>query len=975
MDREIIRVVGAREHNLKGIDLVVPRETLTVFTGVSGSGKSSLAFDTIFQEGQRRFLQSLSSYARQFLGSMEKPAVDSIEGLSPAISIDQKRRGRNPRSTVGTVTEIHDHLRLLFARLGTPHCPDCGHPIQARSPAEIATRLLAAGPGQRVLVLAPVIQDRKGEYRKEFKGWLADGYLRARVDGELVRLEQPPELDRYVRHTIELVLDRLVLAADGRNRLVEAVERAVGLTGGLVAFLRDTGEEEVHELHATAKACPGCGFSLPELEPRLFSFNSPHGACPSCEGIGLRHRPAPARIIPDPSRPLVGGAIACLTAEGKMPFVSFDLADIAAVARGAGQDPATPWRRLPASLRRLILEGSDGRLVPHRYAVPGDEAAGEVLLPCRGVLPALTLAWGWTRASFLERWFDIGPCPDCDGTRLKREARAVKLGGRDLGQVGDLTVEELARWVEALPLAPGLEQAVGGPLVREVLARAGFLQELGLGYLTLGRGAATLAGGEFQRIRLARQLGSHLQGVLYVLDEPSIGLHPQDNQRLIRTLEKLRDDGNTVLVVEHDEETLRAADHLVELGPDAGERGGWLVAQGTPRQVAAADTHSGRLLAGREIIPLPAARRPPDKGWLTLRNARQHNLQGIDVAIPLGVLTVVTGVSGSGKSTLVDLTLRRALAQRFHGAEDPPGLHDGIDGLEQLDKVIEIDQDPIGRTPRSNPATYVKLFDGIRDLFADLPEARARGYQKGRFSFNVKGGRCEECQGAGVKEIELQLLAPVAVPCEVCEGRRFNAETLQIRYRGKTITDVLEMTVEEARGFFGHHPGLARTLDTLLAVGLGYLRLGQPSTTLSGGEAQRVKLAAELRRPATGRTLYLLDEPTTGLHAHDVQLLLTALQQLVDAGNTVLVVEHDLDVIKVADHLIDLGPGGGAAGGRIVAQGTPEEVAADPTSLTGQALAAALRQARATPPPAAAARVAEAAVPYAAKAARVAAAV
>ncbi|MBM4318537.1 MAG: excinuclease ABC subunit A, partial [Deltaproteobacteria bacterium] len=920
---------------------------------------------------------------RQFLGQVEKPQVELLEGLSPAVSIDQKGRGRNPRSTVGTITEVHDHLRLLFARLGTPHCPTCGHPIAARSPTEIAERLLLDAQGQRVLVMAPVVQDRKGEYRKELKSWLADGYLRARLDGRLVRLEEAPELDRYVRHTIELVLDRLVVGKEARARLLEAIERAVALSGGTVSFLRlpadaqtsgdgrveggddgdgaegqgrggngraaagsypgpkRTEDGSLYEVQATSKACPGCGFSLPELEPRLFSFNSPHGACPTCDGIGTRHIPSAVRVVPDPSLSLAGGALACLTAEGKVPFVALDQEDIAALARAGGVCLDTPWQELPPAFGHLLLHGSDGRPVLHRYLLQlpgGEQLERETRRAFMGVLPALAQAYAWTRASFLERWMDFSVCPACNGSRLKPEARAVRFAGRELGSLTSLTVVELLQWLGGVKLAAGVEEAVGAPLLREIRSRLGFLGELGLSYLTLDRSSSTLAGGEFQRIRLARQLGSRLQGVLYVLDEPSIGLHPRDNHRLIGTLEKLRDAGNTVLVVEHDEETLRSADHLVELGPGAGEQGGLVVAQGPPAAVARADTHSGRFLSGREVIPVPAERRPPASQQLVLRRARQHNLKGIDICIPLGRLVVVTGVSGSGKSTLVDLTLRRALAQRFHRATQQPGLHDGIDGVELLDKVIEIDQSPIGRTPRSNPATYTKVFDTIRDLFAALPEARARGWRKGRFSFNVAGGRCEECQGAGVKEVQMQLLSPVSVPCAACEGKRFNPETLEIRYRDRSITDVLEMTIEEARRFFSAIPAIARTLATLAEIGLGYLRLGQPSTTLSGGEAQRVKLAAELRRPATGRTLYILDEPTTGLHAHDVRLLLDALQRLVDGGNSVLVVEHNLEVIKVADHVIDLGPEGGEAGGELVAAGTPEEVAACPESRTGLAL-------------------------------------
>ena len=954
MGEQRIRVRGASEHNLQGVDVELPREALVVFTGVSGSGKSSLAFDTIFKEGQRRFLQSLSAYARQFLGQLEKPRVESIDGLSPAVCIDQRGRSRNPRSTVGTITEIYDHLRLLFARLGQPRCPSCDLDIEALSAPQIVDRLLLRAEGQRVQVLAPVVLDRKGEYRKELAEWQAAGFVRARIDGQLCRLEETPALDRYVRHTLELVVDRVVATPHRRRRLLEAVERAVGLAEGRVSFLRWPAEgepgtpgdgEPVHELQATAHACPGCGFSLPELEPRLFSFNSSHGACPVCDGVGRSFTPSERRVMPDPTRALPSGGLACLTAEGKVPFAPLGLRDFAALYAGAGVPLTTPLGELPAGLREVLLRGSGRAPVPQLRRIGGEDRL--VQRPFLGVLPALALAASGPAASFVERWMDSQVCTGCGGSRLKPAARAVRFAGVGLGELTQGTVDELGAWLGRVELEGAAQQAIGGPVLREIASRLSFLERLGLGYLNLDRGSGTLSGGEFQRIRLARQLGSRLQGVLYVLDEPSIGLHPRDNRRLVGTLRELRDAGNTVLVVEHDEDTLRAADQLVELGPEAGERGGYLVAQGSPEEVARADTHGGRFLSGRDLVPLPEQRRGAAEAHLVVRGATGHNLKGVDVAIPLARLVAVTGVSGSGKSTLVDLTLRRALAQRFHRAAQPPAPHAGVDGWEALDKVVEIDQSPIGRTPRSNPATYTKVFDLIRELFAGLPLSRARGYTKSRFSFNVPGGRCGECDGAGVRQVEMQFLAPVAVPCAVCEGRRFNPETLQVRYRACTINDVLEMSVTQALEFFGAIPKVQRILSVLCEVGLGYLRLGQRSTTLSGGEAQRVKLASELRRPATGRTLYVLDEPTTGLHAHDVRVLLAALQRLVDAGNTVLVVEHNLEVVKVADHVIDLGPEGGAGGGRVVVAGTPEQVVACPASHTGRALGPVLERTRA----------------------------
>ncbi len=959
MGKELIRVWGAREHNLRGVDLEVPRESLVVFTGVSGSGKSSLAYDTIFKEGQRLFLQSLSAYARQFLGQLERPRVDGIEGLGPAISIDQRGRGRNPRSTVGTITELFDHLRLLFARLGEPHCPRCRVPIESLAPGEIAERLMVRAQGERVVILAPMVRERKGEYRKELADWLAQGFVRARIDGEIVRLEDAPELDRYVIHTIELVVDRVLVDRSRKVRIRDSIERALALTGGTVGFLRSPGGGErstlpgaqllpggeVYERQSTARACPVCGFSLPEIEPRLFSFNAPQGACPTCHGLGYRRHPVPERVVTAPDLPLPG-AIGCLTDEGKVPFVKLGMPEIEAVARVLGVDVSRPWRELPGEFKELVLHGSGSRTFELEYTFRrrGRRYRRKRSMPFRGILPALALAYSWTSARFLERCMETTVCPDCQGTRLRPEARAVTFGGHHLGELASMSLERLLGWAEGVELGVGEEAAVGGPLMKEIRSRLRLLVELGLGYLTLDRSAGSLSGGEYQRIKLARQLGSRLQGVLYVLDEPTVGLHPRDNQRLVRTLGELRDLGNTVLVVEHDEDTMRAADLVVELGPDAGRLGGRVVALGSPDQVAAQDTHTGRFLAGRERIPVPERRRIPT-GELVIRGARANNLEGIDVHVPLGVLVAVTGVSGSGKSSLVDLTLKRALTAHFHKhARLEPGPHDRIDGLGLIDKVIEIDQDPIGRTPRSNPGTYTKVFDHIRELFASLPESRARGFSKGRFSFNVPGGRCEECKGAGVKLVEMQLLAPVLVTCEVCEGRRFNRETLEITYKGLDISQVLDLTIDRAREVFAAIPKISATLDVLSSVGLGYVKLGQPSPTLSGGEAQRMKLASELRRPATGRTLYILDEPTTGLHAADVAMLLEALQRLVDEGNTVLVVEHNMELVKAADHVIELGPGGGEAGGRVIATGTPEDLASNASTPTGEALARVLTE-------------------------------
>jgi len=932
-DGSRIVVRGAREHNLKGVDLDMPRDSLIVFTGLSGSGKSSLAFDTLFKEGQRRFMESLSPYARQFLGQLEKPQVDHIEGLSPTISIDQKTINRNPRSTVGTITEVYDHLRLLYARLGIPHCPKCGREVASQTPEQICHSLyLEAFDGQpeptgdqpprRGMILSPIIQERKGEYRKELDELLQEGWLRARIDGEVKDLREPIALERYVKHTIEVVIDRVTFNQENRSRVVEAIEKALEKSGGVVTALI----EDRYLRFATERACPTCRISIPEMEPRLFSFNSAEGMCPTCEGLGETAAFVPELLVPDPSLSIKSGALACLTKEGRVPFSSIGMTELVEHAERLGGRATEAWDELPELAKEILLEGGEYYLVPDGVQLSAPRSGPSQRFKFTGVIPALQTAWKYTKADFLEVFRTHDDCPTCHGTRLNPVANAVTFRTHRITEMTHWSVEQAHRFFSTI-VPSAREDLIGREIFKEIIARIYFLREVGLSYLSLDRAATTLSGGEAQRIRLASQVGSGLQGVLYVLDEPSIGLHPRDNRKLLNTLVKLRDLGNTVLVVEHDKETMEAADFLVDVGPGAGREGGQVMAQGTIPQVLAGNSLTSRYLRGLEEIPLPEKRRKGNGLFLTVRGARQNNLKNIDVSFPLGTFIAVTGVSGSGKSTLVTDILQKALAMKLHRAEQEPGEHDGIDGIEHLDKVIEIDQAPIGRTPRSNPATYTKLFDDIRTLFAEMPEAKLRGYAKGRFSFNVAGGRCEACQGAGVKEIEMQFLANVEIPCEVCAGKRFNHETLSVKYRGKSINDVLEMTITEAREFFQKQPKLRKILDTMVEVGLGYVTLGQPSTTLSGGEAQRVKLATELHRPATGRTLYILDEPTTGLHMADVRRLLHALQRLVDAGNSVLVIEHSLDVIKVADYVIDLGPDGGEGGGLLLAHGTPEEVA------------------------------------------------
>jgi excinuclease ABC subunit A len=943
-----IEVVGANEHNLRNVSVSLPRDALTVFTGVSGSGKSSLAFDTLFKEGQRRFLESLSPYARQFLGQMEKPKVEHVEGLSPTVSIDQKTVNRNPRSTVGTITELYDHYRLLFARLGTPYCPHCQVPIASLGPDQIADRLLAEfstpemGPqdGPATVVYAPMVRERKGEYRKELEDWRQAGYVRARIDGQLRRLDEDITLARYKKHTLELVMDRFRLNPANRGRLAEALEKALTMAKGQVAL--DVGDER--RAFSGNRTCAKCGqVTLPELEPRLFSFNDPQGMCPTCNGLGMLHQFSEDKLT-DPEKSLAQGAFRFFTQNGNVMFTDIDLDYVLALAKALKVPAHTPWGRLPREQRRLLLHGNVDTEMrirnvfrnPYLLLEPAQE---EGLWP--GFARILEFVGRFVGSAF-DKFRDSSVCPDCDGKRLNAVARAVRFRGRTIDALAGETVEEALAFFNGLRLSP-TEQAVGKDIFREIRARLGFLNDVGVGYISLDRSAPSLSGGEAQRIRLASQVGSGLQGVLYVLDEPSIGLHQTDNRKLIATLRRLRDVGNTVLVVEHDEETIFSADHVVDLGPGAGSRGGRLLAQGAVADlIAVPESVTGAYLGGNRTIAVPSRRRQA-KQHLRIAGIRRHNLENLAVEIPLGVFVAVTGVSGSGKSTLVHEVLKPALQARLNGEEEPAGYYRKIVGLEHLDKVIEIDQSPIGRTPRSNPATYTKLFDVVRELFTQVPEARIRGYKPGRFSFNVKGGRCEACEGAGVRTIEMQFLSNVEVECEECRGRRFNEETLQIQYKGKTIRDVLDMTVDEAHAFFAHVPQAARILETLQAVGLGYLHIGQPSTTLSGGEAQRVKLASELRKRATGRTLYLLDEPTTGLHFQDIQNLLHCLNALVDQGNSVLVIEHNLDVIKVADWILDLGPGGGKHGGKLVAAGTPEQVAEHSGSLTGQVLRGVLR--------------------------------
>jgi excinuclease ABC subunit A len=932
-----IVISGAREHNLKDISLTLPRDALVVLTGLSGSGKSSLAFDTIYAEGQRRYVESLSAYARQFLGQMDKPDVDSIEGLSPAISIDQKTTSRNPRSTVGTVTEIYDYLRLLWARIGTPHCPECGALIQGQSADQIIDQVMELEEGTRFMVLAPVVRGRKGEYGKLLEELRAEGYTRVKVDGELRMLEEEIVLDKKFKHDIAVVVDRLVMRPEVRKRLADSVETAVGLAAGIVEVETVGGDTPEVRTFSERFACLSCGTSMPELEPRIFSFNSPHGACERCTGLGSQMEIDPELVVPDPSLSIAEGALAPWAGSSSAYYEQV----ITAIADKYGVDLETPWFELDGDAQDLYLFGTNGDRIQvtyrNRYGRRRSYAT-----QFEGIVPNLERRYRETESELqrekIEEYMSMVPCPVCKGARLRPESRAVLVGGLGIHEFSALSVHRARAWLREVELTEQ-QRRIARLILREIDERLRFLDDVGIGYLSMERAAATLSGGEAQRIRLATQIGSALVGVLYVLDEPSIGLHQRDNSKLIGTLERLRDLGNSVLVVEHDEQTMLVADHLVDLGPGAGEHGGHVIAQGTAEEVMRVpESLTGQFLSGERSIPLPEQRKAPT-GYVDILGATQNNLRKIDVKIPLGTLTCVTGVSGSGKSTLVNEVLFKSLANRLHRARTRPGSHRGVKGLEQLDKIIQVDQSPIGRTPRSNPATYTGLFDVIRDLFAKTQEARARGYKPGRFSFNVKGGRCEVCRGDGQIKIEMHFLPDIYVPCEQCHGKRYNKETLQVRFKGKTIADVLEMPVEEALAFFENIPKIRRRLETLNDVGLGYIRLGQPATTLSGGEAQRVKLATELSKIATGRTLYILDEPTTGLHFADVERLLEVLHRLVDAGNSVVVIEHNLDVIKTADRLIDMGPEGGDEGGLVVAAGTPEEVAATPGSHTGEFLA------------------------------------
>ena len=935
--QENIVIRGVRQNNLKGFDLTLPRNKLIVFTGLSGCGKSSLAFDTLYAEGQRRYVESLSSYARQFLGQMEKPDVDSIDGLSPAISIDQKTTSKNPRSTVGTVTEIHDYLRLLYARVGVAHCPRCGREISKQTVDQMVDRLLALPERTRMQLLAPIVRGKKGEHVKILENVVKQGFVRVRIDGEICDAAEAPALAKQKKHNIEVVVDRLILREDIRARLTDSLETALSLSGGIV--IADIGPGESEMLFSQNLACPECGISMEELAPRSFSFNSPFGACPTCAGLGVLQKIDPDLIVPDWGKSLNENPFNVMGWSSLEPGTQAGMF-FQALSEKYGFSMDTPLNRLPKEALDVILYGSGGEPLNIHYTRPNGDSH-TFSAPFEGVIPTTERRAAETQSDATKAYYDglmsQTPCPDCRGKRLRPEILAVTVGGKSIADASDLSVIDAQTFFASLTFGEK-DGMIAAPILKEINARLRFLIDVGLGYLTLSRAAGTLSGGEAQRIRLATQIGSSLVGVLYILDEPSIGLHQRDNARLIGTLKHLRDIGNTVIVVEHDEDTMLAADQIVDIGPGAGEHGGQLIAQGTAQEIMACpESITGAYLSGRRSIPVPLHRKTP-AGWLTVRGARANNLKNIDVNIPLGVMAVVTGVSGSGKSSLVNEIIYKTLQRDLNRAHTRPGACDGIDGLEQLDKVIAIDQSPIGRTPRSNPATYTGLFDMIRKVFAATPEAKARGYKENRFSFNVRGGRCEACSGDGILRIEMHFLADIYVPCEVCKGKRYNRETLEVLYKGKSIADVLNMTVEEALDFFSAYPRITRKLQTLYDVGLGYIRLGQSSTTLSGGEAQRVKLATELARRATGRTMYILDEPTTGLHMYDVQKLLDVLQKLVDAGNTVLVIEHNLDVIKCADHIIDLGPEGGDGGGTIVATGTPEDIAACPASFTGQYL-------------------------------------
>jgi len=934
--KEKIFIKGARVHNLKNIDVEIPRNKFVVITGVSGSGKSSLAFDTLYAEGQRRYVESLSAYARQFLGLMEKPDVDYIEGLSPAISIEQRKASKNPRSTVATVTEIYDYLRLLFARIGIPHCPNDNTPLEKRSLDEIVDEILKLGLGMRLILLAPVIRGRKGEYRELFERYLRRGFLRARVDGEIYELEDPPVLERYKTHTIEIVVDRIELEEDIRSRLAESVETALKEADGIVKVVTEEGEEFVF---SEKLMCPKCGFSMEEIEPRLFSFNSPYGACPYCGGLGVKYEIDPSRLVTSSELSILEGALKPWGEPN--PFLRDKLERI---ARHYHVDLDLPWADLPQKFKNVVLYGTE---YPEKFDPERPHASQEFYF-YEGLIPYLWRRYYQTESDWvkdeIEKFMLKKVCPACGGSRLKREALFVKIWDHSIWDIVQKTVEEALEFFMHLQLK-GREYIIGKQILKEIIARLRFLKNVGVGYLTLDRATETLSAGEEQRVRLATQIGSGLVGVLYVLDEPSIGLHPRDMHRLIDTLINLKEMGNTVVVVEHDKATIEAADWVIDLGPGAGEKGGKIVAAGTPEDIKKNKRSlTGQYLAGLRKIPIPKKRRKPQGKWLVIKGARQNNLKNIDVKFPLGLFICVTGVSGSGKSSLVEDTLYRALMRRFYGSREPVGEHDKIEGLEYIDKVINIDQSPIGRTPRSNPGTYTSAFTPIRELFANLKESRKRGYAQGRFSFNVKGGRCEACKGEGFIKVEMQFLPDIYIPCEVCKGKRYNRETLEVKYKDKSIADVLDMSVDEAYKLFKDIPQIERKLKLLKDVGLGYIKLGQPATTLSGGEAQRIKLAKELSKVATGQTLYILDEPTTGLHFEDVKKLINVLNKLVDKGNTVIIIEHNLDVVKSADWIIDLGPEGGDKGGYIVAEGPPEKVAEVQESYTGRYLREELKE-------------------------------